>query len=464
VTYRPEKAKSGAVAGVGHGIGKPGAASPQTRQAARTASTGFDASLGIYAKTASALGQKPGAGWAETGDGSGEVVRVEDKGRQVQPVVTFQIIRAERYALKSVVNRIMPKSRTSKCMRWRVPNQAVQVLNSPQYSRAFYSGLEVCASVWACPVCAAKITERRRVELVSAVATAKAKGWQVFLLTLTVPHGLGDDLSAILDRMMGAWRKTSSTRSGALIRAAIGLEGTVRAFEVTDGANGFHPHFHVLLFLSSNDTTDTVQTAFLGLWINACVKLGLPPPSARHGVRVDDGSFAAAYASKWGMESEMTKGHSKRGKNGSMTPWDMLRECLANQCERSRRRFVVYAEAFKGRRQLYWSNGLRDKLGVVEASDEQLATEQREDASLLAELTDAQWRAVLYTRSEAVLLQVAEDNPADLANFLIGVQVLADRTGISRKPPDVGQCSVPSLPAATADYPHVGPSRGPQCG
>ena len=113
---------------------------------------------------------------------------------------------------------------------------------------------------------------------------------------------------------------------------------------------------------------------------------------------MDDGSYAAAYASKWGLESEMTKGHAKKGKHDSMTPWDMLRCYLATKCERSRKRFMVYIEAFTGRRQLYWSNGLKAKLGVGEVSDEELVHEQKEDAGVLAELTDEQWAGAVRGR------------------------------------------------------------------
>ncbi|MEZ1674500.1 hypothetical protein QVM16_33425, partial [Pseudomonas aeruginosa] len=84
-------------------------------------------------------------------------------------------------ALKSVVNRLLPTSRTSKCCRWRVPKQALQVHRSIEHGKAFFSGLQVCASVWAGPVCAAKISERRRAELVTAVALAKSMGMHVKL-------------------------------------------------------------------------------------------------------------------------------------------------------------------------------------------------------------------------------------------------------------------------------------------
>jgi hypothetical protein len=307
-------------------------------------------------------------------------------------------------------------------MRWRVPTQKVQVLKSVEHKKAHYKGLQVCASVWACPVCAAKITERRRAELVGAVATARAMGLAVYLLTLTVPHGLGDDLSSMLDKMMLAWRKTSSTRAGARIREIIGLKGTVRALEVTHGVNGFHPHFHALLFLNPEFTPEFVQQAFTGLWINACVKSGLPAPLIKYGVRVDNGDYAARYASKWGIESEITKGHLKKGKENGITPWDMLRAQLQLQCQRSRSLFIAYAEAFKGRRQLYWSNGLKSLLSVSDTSDDDIANADLDDSFVLAELTDEQWRAVLRTNSEAAVLQIAENSPDLLPDFLYVLQ------------------------------------------
>lgn len=394
---------------------------------------GHRGSLGIYAKTAATTCSSRVLRWVLSDDGSGEIVPFERNGNGFKPFVSAQSARAERFALKSVVNKFMPASRIAKCMRWKVPKKELQVLKSPEFNKAFYSGLQVCASVWGCPVCAAKIAERRRVELVGAVATAKAMGLKVMLLTLTVPHGLGDELGEMLDKMISAWRRTTSTRLGKKIRASIGLEGAVRVLEVTDGANGFHPHFHVLLFVSSNVTTETVQDAFRPLWQDACVKSGLPCPSDAHGVRVDDGSYAAAYASKWGLESEVTKGHIKKGSHDSMTPWDMLRRYLATKCERSRKRFMIYIEAFTGRRQLYWSNGLKAKLGVSDMSDEELAHQEEERATILGELTDDQWRAVLHTRNEAALLDVAENHPEAFGAFLDGVESLARATGMATK-------------------------------
>ena len=365
---------------------------------------------------------------------TGEITRFEETKKGLRPYRTHQELRAERYALKSVVNRLYPHSKTAKCCRMRIPLQTVRILKTPEFQKAFYAGVVRCSSVWWCPCCSSKIAERRRAELVAAVATAKALGWQVLLMTCTVPHGLGDDIDGMLDQMLNAWRRMTTGRAGKDMRKLLGVEGTVRTLETTYGNNGFHPHLHVLIFARSEFTPQSFQVGFRRLWQDACVKAGLPCPSDQHGLQVDDGSWAAAYATKWGLEDEMVRGHMKTSKGvKGMTPWDMLRDILKADYEvpeealvakRSEKLFRLYAEAFKGRRQLYWSNGLKEKLGVEEISDEELAAMQEEHSSELAELTDDQWRAVLATKSEAALLEVAESHPWDLQTILASIMAI----------------------------------------
>lgn len=356
-------------------------------------------------------------------ENTGEIVTFEVKNKggsySLQRQKTPQQSRAHRYALKSVVNVMFPTSSTSKCSRWIVPGQKVKVLKDAEHSKAFYSGLIRCGSVWWCPLCAAKIAERRRVELIAATASAQMLGWQVMLMTCTVPHGIGDDVKQIKANMLTAWRKMTDCRAGKLARQQLGIIGTIRAFEVTDGQNGFHPHFHVLIFSDSGESCTSFQDRFYPLWLDACIKSGLPAPSLQHGLRVDNGEWAARYASKWGLEDEMTKGHLKtaKGQKG-FTPWQMLEEVLVNRCQRSWSRFMVYANAFKGSRQLYWSNGLKSRLGVSDVTDEELVSIEEENASVLAELTADEWRVVIMKHCESAVLELAERSPELLPEFI----------------------------------------------
>lgn len=413
---------------------------------ARTAGKGAsEGSLGTYAKTSAAFADllpKNNIKWAPVEGGDGEVKAFEVRGTQWVERKTLAQIRCDRYRLKSAVNRLLIGSRTSKCCRWKVPTQSVQVMHSTEHCKAFYSGLQVCASVWLCPVCAPKISERRRVELRGAMDEAQSQGLDVMLMTLTVPHGLGDDLDGMLDRMMKAYADTSSNRAGKNARKAVGLRGTVRVLEVTHGRNGWHPHFHVLLFLDGGMSPHQVKSILAPTWQDACEKRGLPRPSDEHGVDVRGGQDAAAYVSKWGLEHEMTKGHLKASRSAKgATPWALLAEYQETRCKRSAALWMAYAAAFKGRRQLCWSKGLRDLLAVVEMDDAEIAAQEDSASVVLAELTDDQWRDVLTTRSEASLLQVAEENPGEVQPFLQGVAAMAKAMAI---PPPVTEKAKPT--------------------
>ena len=62
----------------------------------------------------------------------------------------------------------------------------------------------------------------------------------------------------------------------------------------------------------------------------------------------------------------------------------------------------------KGKSQLYWSPGLKDAVGVNEASDEELAEESMDAADLLGMLTLDDWKLVRAKSMRAQLLDAAE--------------------------------------------------------
>lgn len=328
--------------------------------------------------------------------------------------------RAKRYALKSVVNDILPDSRTAKCMRWKAPNSDVEIwrgMSAGIAGKSFFKGLYVCGRLWTCPVCAAKISERRRMELSVALENAKEQGLKVFLITQTIRHGLGDDLKDLLDKIADAEKRMWSNRDGMFYKKWLGVVGTIKTTEVLWGANGWHPHKHTLLFLNKDMSSSSVLNALSSLWINSCVKAGLPAPSVARGLTVQDGSFADKYVSKWGLESELTKGHSKVGKKGGLTPFALLDDVLETGNAQSWELFKVYADAFHRRKQLVWSHGLRANLlpNAEERTDEQLASDEDFDARavLWASLSTLEWRAVKFYKYESTLLDKCEDLTPD---------------------------------------------------
>ena len=70
--------------------------------------------------------------------------------------------------------------------------------------------------------------------------------------------------------------------------------------------------------------------------------------------------------------------------------------------------FQEYGAAMKGKRQLRWSPGLRNYLGLgAEATDEELAQAQDEDGGNFAQLTRRQLGRIIWKGKRGEVLEVA---------------------------------------------------------
>jgi hypothetical protein len=274
---------------------------------------------------------------------------------------------------------------------------------------AFYGNLYTCGSVWVCAVCAAKITEKRRVELVAGIDAWKATGGTVLFLTLTAPHYATETTATVLRRFSDARRRLLNGKAYRTAMRPSGLVGSVRALEITYGKHGAHVHSHEILFCTSSTPPD--PEALLKAWQGAVTRSGGKAPNG-HGLSVEDGSKAGEYASKWGAAEELTKAHVKRGKDDGRTPWDLLRAYVAGD-KAAGVLFVEFAEAFHGKKQLVWSKGMRDRLRLgEEKTDQELAEERTEEASQVAAISSDDWRLVLANDLRCEVLEAAESGGA----------------------------------------------------
>jgi hypothetical protein len=340
--------------------------------------------------------------------------------------------RVQRFALQSVARSLFPKSRIDKCLRLRQKGKDIQVWKSKEFKTASYKGLQTCGSVWRCPVCSAKIAERRRVEIIAAMAAHKAADGCVNMLTLTCPHQVKDNLADLLEKQKKALTRFWSDRHVKAVLAEMGTIGQIRALEVTHGRlseqnNGWHPHYHVLMFQGVG--VDLVrfepiqmrdwQVRLYLRWANACKLAGLGEPSFAHGLKLDDGEHAAKYVTKWGLEDEMTKGHTKKAINGE-TPFDFLRAYLADKTDKQAAAlFIEFAKTFEGKAQLYWSKGLKKRFAIGEKSDDELAEVQDDAARLLGTVTLDQWRDVLAVDGRVNLLVIAASSGWDAVEIYL---------------------------------------------
>jgi hypothetical protein len=347
---------------------------------------------------------------------------------------------ARRFMRQAAARELVPSERVAVCLRRPVPGApGVEVWRDLQHAVAHYKQLLVCGSVWMCAPCAARITEVRREELSEAV---RAWAGQIALATLTLQHSASDGLSGLLEALLEAARKVRQGKGWRLFEERFGVEfeargttrrriGTIRALEVTDGLHGFHPHLHLLVFLPGGVDMDGFAEELRDRWLSAVARVGrYAHPEWGIDVRHADAEIAD-YVSKWAKEPqwtvahELAKGASKAARaDGDSMAMLLDRYALAGD-EGAGRRWKEYAECFKGKHQLVWSDGLRALLlpGLAEKSDEEIVNAADEESVLLAQLELSAWRSVLANDARYELLEAATTGVEELRRFLTSLGI-----------------------------------------
>lgn len=336
------------------------------------------------------------------------------------------------------------KHRTSDCHRTPL-GTFVQVFKSETNSKSFFSGVLQCASVWTCPVCGSKISERKASEMRIAFNQSIALGLLPHLVTFTAPHQAGDRIEDLASKIREALASFWRERQVKNWKSSRHVVGNIRSFEVRYGKNGWHPHFHLIVFSKQSLLSDT--SLLLDKWQACCLRAGLDMPN-KYGLDIQDGSKAGEYICKFGSDGdvittssgkpvtwdaadEMTKSNAKKGKKDSLSPWDLLR-CSENPESDVlnissdpvfyRTLFLFYSRAMKGVNQIKWSRGLRDIFALTpEMTDEQIVAQQDDSAKVLCHLTISEWRYLISKSLRPTILDLAENGGSEaVARFLHG--------------------------------------------
>lgn len=334
----------------------------------------------------------------------------------------------------------------------------------------FYGGLMICGSPYACPICVSKINEINAAEIRHAVSEWVNQGGICLFITLTFPHYRSDSFADIMQKFTkGALARFRSGKEFALIRKDLQYLGVIRSIEVTWGdANGFHPHSHeiwfvkrdflyfnnsikeALSFIEVQDLSESLKSFLLepfklrifDKWRSACLASDLEPPSYERGIVIKiaetEEELQARLAdyfvktgvekSPWGVDDEMTRLNSKKGKKDRYTPFDFLRqqfdlEISLNQKIRFRRLFAEYVNGFKGVSKIYWSPGLKKNFNIQEITDQAKAEQKTETATLEYQVPPSIWVFVVAIedhRSE-LLLKVKNEGVPAAKEFLSGL-------------------------------------------
>lgn len=209
------------------------------------------------------------------------------------------------------------------CGRWRTfgedPHQAqIEVDGDDVRLRGHF----ICGCNWTCECCAATSVARNRGWLRGALFPALEKaGKSGSLVTLTLSHTYDEDWAVPVATLKAAYARMDRRLHKVYKKA--GSAGKFKAFEVTVGANGLHPHLHILLTHDADTDTQALAQTIEAAWRQALSEVG--GHCTQHGFdfqahRLDD------YAAKMGAAHELAAHSTKAGRRKGFTLSQLLDE------------------------------------------------------------------------------------------------------------------------------------------
>jgi hypothetical protein len=171
-----------------------------------------------------------------------------------------------------------------------------------------------CGSNWTCEVCArANVARYRswiRAALIPALDTA---GKSASLVTLTLSHHYGENWGEVTRRLLAAFGLWDKRMAKSYKKA--GYIGKVKAFEVTVGKHGLHPHFHLLVTHDKDADTEQMEATMRAAWEKAVTEEG--GRCTEHGFDFKAnciGDYVAKMESAHELSSQNTKLGRKKGR------------------------------------------------------------------------------------------------------------------------------------------------------
>lgn len=344
--------------------------------------------------------------------------------------------RAERRRQKFLMQdglRDVQRDRVAKCGIVRIAAD-VELRRRLDGPRAFFDAVLICGSVWACPMCGAKIRATRAEEVERVVEVHGIR--RVLMLTLTVAHGAGDALKRVRCGVSQAMARLTRGEPWVRFKQRYGLIGRIRGLETTHGIqNGWHPHIHALIFLERPLTPRELDQASAWLaarWANV-VERELGPahrPGDAYGVLLSP-CHRANYLAKLGLELT-APGRGKRAKPAHRTPFEIGWDYATERRPGDGLIWRAYCDGMFGAQSLTWSPVLRERFALGDdRPDEELVKDRPATSELITRIPAATWDRLLRkdARAPATLLEVAEREGTTVANAIIARLLGTTETG-----------------------------------
>ncbi len=260
------------------------------------------------------------------------------------------------------------------------------------------SGVATCKSVWGCLGCAARRRALKSAMVKYYVDAHLAARKGVSFASFTLAHYANDGLDELLEGLRNAFTDMRHLKVYKDTVTEHGVIGWIAALEITHGANGWHPHLHVLFFHEKYLDAEYGDNAYLRGALHEAFARQIDRHLGRtvhqiHGVdlipvrtksREEGDDALARYLGK--IQLEMTRQDLKVGRTmSSRSPWQIGLDAAETGDAQDAARWVEYLRATKGRNVVTRGGSLADHYG--EPTDDQLNhllgdDEQPDDQSL----------------------------------------------------------------------------------
>jgi hypothetical protein len=285
-------------------------------------------------------------------------------------------------------------------------------------------------------------------EIGAVLGEAIRQGHPLGFITLTMKHSKSMPLDLLWAAGAKGWKRAISGR--AWVKAEPLVAGWVRVWEVTHGRNGWHVHVHCVMVMELGATAadlDAVAGSMFDRWSKGLVAAGLRAPLRKgqdwHMVTGEQAAeqlaeylaksvslmdqlrvVAARESLARGMGLELTHTMPGRARDDLKTRpvWALLDD-VAEMTETGEigaiRAWSEWEKTSKGRKQVGWSNGLRDRFAPSLDEVTDLAIVEEEIGTAADDVirwTGDQWRDFVSLPGLALeLLEVAASGGAQAA-------------------------------------------------
>ena len=368
--------------------------------------------------------------------------------RSISPPITS--IRKERFKIQRIAAELLAKKAKLKFPdkyagdTYRVCDcnwasfGSVSVHKSVEHGTAHLKNVVTCGSIWTCAVCAARISERRRIEISEAMNKQyEREGKKCVMVTFTAPHGFSDNLDDLFDKQAKALNLLRNGKAWQKQKQKMGFDGLIRSLEITvSRKNGWHPHTHELWFIDSSYNSKELKKIVLKRWERACEMVGLLNPFKpaqinafkKYSVDIKDNARCSDYLAKmddknhWGADREIAKAASKSAKTKGFHPFALLSEIDKNNenSDWAMAKFSEYADASKGKRAIVWSRGLKALFEIGEKTDEEISAEITDKTlTLIGFISKDQWLIIRKMKVRFLIYELAEVSKSALDLWLV---------------------------------------------